>query len=280
MNGLIVAHDLVGVGKVAASIALPLLAVCQIETYLLPTVLLSSHTGGFPRPYIDSYQKGMEEFLSHWEEIGIQAEALFLGYCPSIEQVHRLHRYQQEKKVPLLLDPILGDRGQLYTGFHQGHVQAMRELCQHAQIIFPNLTEAALLTDTPFLGDTYTPSQVEHVLDLLGQLGPKQIVLTGLSFSDQEIGIAYRHQESGQTHYIFSNKLPGHFYGSGDCLSALLTASYLRKIDMKKACQLALDFLEKVLTSTSQDRTDRRMGLLYEPHLGYLFENMNKIQEK
>lgn len=277
---LIVAHDIVGIGKVASTIALPLLSVCQIETYLLPTVLLSSHTGGFSNPYVEDYSHGLDAFLNHWKEIGIQADGLLIGYSRSAKQVQKLHAYAQEKQIPIIVDPIMGDCGKLYAGFQKEHVEALRKLCQSAELIFPNLTEAAFLTNTSFLGETYQSEHIEHILDELSNLGPKQIVLTGITFEPSRIGMAYRNQLTGETQYYFSKKWPKHFYGTGDSVSAILTAAYLEGIDLKEACQLVIHFLEKVLESTTFLQADIKMGLIYEPHLGMLWENMKKIREK
>ena len=145
---LLVANDLPGLGKVALASSLPLMAACQVETAILPTVLLSSHTGGFKQLRIDDYTVGMTGFLEQWQNLGIAFDGLVTGYLKNSQQIDLILEFANVKQLPLFVDPIMGDKGCFYQEFDQGHANHMRRLCQNADVIIPNLTEAAFLTKT------------------------------------------------------------------------------------------------------------------------------------
>ena len=152
MKKILIANDLPGIGKVALAPAIPIFAFCQIETILLPTVLLSSHTGGFKNIAIADQTEFMRQSLYQWENLEIKPDAVLTGYFRNTEQIELM--VDTIEKLPestkIFIDPIMGDNGKLYSGFTKEHVEAMRKLIQKADVIYPNITEACLLTDTPY----------------------------------------------------------------------------------------------------------------------------------
>ena len=150
---IILANDLSGIGKVALTPAIPIMACCQIETILLPTILLSSHTGGFGQIAIQELLDFTKQSLEQWKALNLKTDALFIGYCRQMEQLKVLLDYytSQSPDALLIVDPIMGDHGKLYSGFTEEYIQQMRSVCSKEDIILPNLTEAALLTQTEYL---------------------------------------------------------------------------------------------------------------------------------
>ena len=148
----------------------------------------------------------------------------------------------------------MGDNGRLYQGFDRDYVEAMKDFCQQADVIIPNLTEAALLTGSPYLEEG--------------------------SFETEKIGLAYFDKETNQVIYRMRKRYQSHFYGSGDLLMAILSAGYFHNLDFLKVCDLALDFLNKVLLFTLSSGRPLKYGLCYEPYIGYLFNGINELLEE
>ena len=272
MTKVIVANDLVGLGKVALTSSLPIMSVCQTEVLPLPTVLLSSHTGDFNNIYVRDLTVDLKGFCKQWEHLDFKVDGLVSGYFKSEEEL---------KLVGLFVDPIMGDNGRLYQGFDRNFVEAMKDFCQQADVIIPNLTEAALLTDTPYLeAGSYDKVTVEKLLRDLTKLGPQKVIVTGISFETEKMGLAYFDKETNEMAYLMRKSYQSHFYGSGDLLTAILSAGYFYNLDLLKVCDLALDVMDRVLSSTLSDGRPLKYGLCYEPHIGLLFSGFNALLEK
>lgn len=276
---LIIANDLAGMGNVALSPSLVIMATCQIETSILPTVILSSHTGGFSDIFVEDYGHQAKEFLKQWEQIERPYHAILTGYFKSSQLVDDLIEFAEKKQLPLIVDPILGDRGRLYQGFDQKQVRSMKGLAERADLLVPNLTEAAFLTGRDYLGDTYRQIDVEELLLALSDLGPQHIILTGVSFNTDEIGVAYLDVASGQVHYQFAPKYPYHFFGTGDLFTSIVTAFYIQGWSLGEGIRVAVSFLAKAIKTTLDLGRDLKYGLYFEPHLGDLIKEIMPFLE-
>ena len=281
MTKVIVANDLVGLGKVALTSSLPIMSACQTEVLPLPTVLLSSHTGDFNNIYVRNLTDDLKGFCKQWEYLDFKVDGLVSGYFKSEEELKLVGQLARDKEIPLFVDPIMADNGRLYQGFDRNFVEAMKDFCQQADVIIPNLTEAALLTDTPYLeAGSYDKVTVEKLLRDLAKLGTRKVIVTGISFETDKIGLAYFDKETNETAYLMRKSYQSHFYGSGDLLTAILSAGYFYNLDLLKVCDLALDVMERVLSSTLSDGRPLKYGLCYEPHIGYLFSGFNALLEE
>lgn len=276
---IILASDISGLGKVAVTAALPLFAICQLEVSVLPTVLLSSHTGGFPKVYIDDYTVGMQAFLKQWQSIGVEFSALVTGYLKSSQQVESLHTFQKQEKLPLIVDPIMGDSGKLYQGFDQNYVTSMRTLCQDADLILPNLTEACLLANLPYQDKDLTEEFLKTLAQRLNQMGAKKVLLTGLPLGVDQIGIAYFDKEEGVFSLYRGKRFQQQFFGTGDMLTGLVAAAFVQGIDLQKCLPVFINFIEKSLVTTLKCDSDLRYGVYYQPHLGDLFIEFKRLLE-
>ena len=277
---LLLANDLPGVGKVALATSIPIAAVCQVETMLLPTVLLSSHTGGFPDVVIEDMTDLNRAYFRQWKNLNLELAGILSGYCRNPQQLSQLAMYAKQTETPLIVDPIMGDSGRLYTGFTSSYVEAMKELTQSAKLILPNLTEAALLTGREYVGEHYDFSVIEDLLEALAKQVTADIVLTGISFDDSQIGVAYFQQETGEiTTYLFK-KYPANFFGTGDILSTLLAVATIEQINLHQAIPLALEFIDKSLRQTLSLNRDLKLGIYFEPFLAELQETFQTLKEK
>lgn len=275
---LLIANDLPGLGKVALAASLPILAACQVEAVILPTVILSSHTGGFPQVFSQEISGAIQGFLDQWRLLDLQMDGLVTGYCTSSSVLESLAIFAKEKKIPLIVDPIMGDNGKLYTGFDVDYVNSMKKLASQADVLIPNLTEAALLTDTNFLGETYSRADIQDLLEKLAQLGPKHLLLTGVSFDQEQIGLAYLNNTTGQVSYAMNRKWNSSFFGTGDMVTTLAAAAYAEGLPLEASFPLILEFLDRSLNSTLSLKRDIKYGVYFEPHLANLSQAFVKLK--
>lgn len=271
MKKILVANDLPGIGKVALAPAIPIFACCQIETMLLPTVLLSSHTGGFKDIAIAEQTEFMRQSLFQWENLELNPDAVLTGYFRNSEQIELM--VDTIGKLPastqVFVDPIMADNGKLYSGFTAEHVEAMRKLIQKADVIYPNITEACLLTDTPY-PSKITMDFTRELAKKLAELGPEYIIITGCPDSKELTGVQLYSKETDSFFDFYKTKYPHHFYGTGDTLAALATACFLQEMPIEDALSFTLQFIDEVLQLSSQQPEQIPFGLPIEKKLGML----------
>ena len=269
---IILANDLSGIGKVALTPAIPIMACCQIETILLPTILLSSHTGGFQQIAIQELLDFTKQSLEQWKVLNLKTDAIFIGYCRQIEQLKLLIDYHtaQNSDALLIVDPIMGDHGKLYSGFTEEYVQQMRKVCSKADVILPNLTEAALLTETEYLEGVQPVEAYQELAKKLTGLGSKKVILTGIQTEVGSIGLLSYDTATEQFATAFTPHYPHHFFGTGDIVSAILSTCILQEYSLEKALSIATTFLDATLQETIAQQKDVQYGVAFEPQLHLL----------
>ena len=272
MKKILIANDLPGIGKVALAPAIPIFACCQIETMLLPTVLLSSHTGGFKNIAIAEQTEFMKQSLKQWQELELKPDAVLTGYFRNSEQIQLMVNTIEKlpESTQVFVDPIMADNGKLYSGFTQEHVEAMRKLIQQADVIYPNITEACLLTDTPYPMGKITMDFTRELAKKLAELGPEYIIITGCPDSEELTGVQLYTKKTDAFFDFYKTKYPHHFNGTGDTLAALATACILQEMSIEDALSFTLKFIDEVLQLSSQQPEQIPFGLPIEKKLGML----------
>ncbi len=240
-------QDISCVGQCSMTVALPVLSACGQEACILPTAVLSTHTGGFGKPEICQLGELLPGIWHHWREQGITFDAVLVGYLGSVAAVETAMEILDTMVAPegiRIVDPAMADHGKLYSGFDESYVQAMGQLCRRADMILPNITEAAMLG-----GVRYREELTEDYVDtLLDALDHKCVVLTGVGFSPEETGILLRTGE-GQYHYRHA-KVGGGCHGTGDIFAACFTGVLMRGKTLYEAVQIAGDFTRLCVENT------------------------------
>lgn len=260
-------HDLSGFGKCSLTVALPILSAAGIETSALPTAILSTHTGGISGYTYRDLTEDMRPVMKHWKSLDIKFDAIYTGFLGSFEQLDIVKdffdAFRQEDNL-ILVDPVMGDNGELYTVFTREFAAGMRMLCQKADIIVPNLTEAALLLDEPFHPGPYTHAYIESLLRKLGALGPQKVVLTGVYFKEDELGAATYDRTTDTIDYVFTQKIPGYYHGTGDVFASALLSALLNDFSLIDAAAIAVHFTTDSIQRTYKAKTDYRFGVNFE----------------
>ena len=240
-------QDISCIGQCSMTVALPILSACGHETCILPTALLSTHTGGFGKPSVIHMDSALDGFWKHWMENEITFDAILVGYLGSIAAIEMTREILKHLLAPgglAIVDPAMADHGKLYSGFDRAYAEAMKSLCEQADIILPNITEAAM-----FAGLEYREHLDENdVCDLLKGLNHPRVILTGVGFREGETGAAvYR---EGAVEYYTHPKVGKNFHGTGDMFAACFTGALMQGKTLKESVKIAADFVGRAIENT------------------------------
>lgn len=248
---ILTVQDISCLGQCSMTVALPILSACGHETCILPSALLSTHTGGFGAVHKRELSDDMTQIVSHWKREGLTFDAICTGYLGSAEQIGTVIDLFQSMLAPsgvAVVDPAMADHGKLYTGFDQAYVEQMKKLCAQADVIIPNLTEACYLTDTPYCDQPDEPF-VKMLLTKLGALSPC-VILTGIGFSDGETGVAVFRQGS-YWHYAHP-KAAQSYHGTGDIFTAAFVGAWQQEKTVEGAVRIAAEFTAESIRKTAK----------------------------
>lgn len=271
---LLISQDLSCLGQVSLSVALPILGACGYQPDILPTAILSTHTGGFGNNTFLALKNEMSRIVAHWQEEKISFANLYLGYLGKGAIDFWIERLSDFRNTDLiLLDPAMADSGKLYSGLDLEYVVKMRELARQATILTPNLTEACLL-----LGEKYRDFSINEIKEIAVELKEKfkldSLVITGISLENKVkmVGLA----NNSKIFVIENKKIARSFFGTGDMFASSLLAGILAGYSLKESAQIAGDFVKLAIKKTDLSQ-DKRLGPNYAGALSWL---MNKVEGK
>ena len=260
-------QDISCLGQCSLTVALPILSACGFETCILPTALLSAHTA-FQNPAITQLAELMPAVRSHWEREKITFDAIYTGYLGSVAAIHETIQIANTLLKPgglFVVDPAMADFGELYTGFDQEYAEEMKKLCSRADIILPNITEAAIMTGLPFKEQ---PDRA-YVDELLKRLNHPCTVLTGAGYREEESGVAVLHQ--GRRFDYQHKKTLRTCHGTGDVFASSFVGACLRGKSLETAAQIAADTVCLSIAATMED-PDHWYGVRFEPVIPRLLQ--------
>ncbi len=267
-------HDISGFGRCSLTVALPIISAAGIETAVMPTAVLSTHTGGIPGFTYRDLTEDLRPIAKHWESLNLEFDAIYTGFLGSFEQldiVTEIFDTFKRKNNIVLVDPVMADNGELYKIFSPEFALGMRKLCEKADIIVPNLTEAALLIGEAYNPGPYTESYIEDMMKKLSRLGPEKIVLTGVFFHDKHLGAATYDKNTGEISYAFSERVPGYYHGTGDVFGSALLSALMNDFSLQQAAEIAVRFTTASIQRTAEAKTDIRFGVNFEQSIpGFL----------
>jgi pyridoxine kinase len=272
---VITIQDISCVGKCSLTVALPILSAAGIETSILPTAILSTHTGGFTGYTFRDLTEDIVPVTRHWQSLGISTDAVYSGYLGSDEQLKLVADVFREFKGPgsiVMVDPAMADQGKLYPAFDAAFAAGMRDLCAQADCIVPNLTEACLMLEKPYPGENYDEPYIEAVLKGLAGLGPRRVVLTGISFAAGRLGtVGYDASTNEQASY-FTEKVDCYYHGTGDIYSSALLSGLLNDKSLADAIRIACEFTVGAIRRTYAAKSEPRFGVDFEHELPALIK--------
>lgn len=267
-------HDLTGFGRCSLTVALPVLGAMGCQCCPVPTAYLSAHTG-FPASERASFLDmtgQLPRTSKHWVELGVALDAIYSGFLSSAEQIGLLGefigRFRQAGTL-VLVDPVMGDHGRAYRTYTGEMCEKMKSLCDRADLITPNLTEAALLLDEPYCASP-GPDQVRRTLERLSLEGKRSVVITGVSAGEGQVGAACLDRETGRTCIAMSRREEGQYPGTGDLFASVLLGALLRGGELRSAAECAVEFVRRAVRRTLELGTPVLEGVQFEGLLGAL----------
>lgn len=274
-------QDISGFGRCSVTVALPIISAAGVETCVLPTAVLSTHTGGFSGFTYRDLTDDVAPIMDHWESLGLEFDVIYTGYLGSFRQqelVSEFFRRFKKESTTVIVDPAMGDWGKLYKGFGDDFPLGMAKLCGQADIIVPNLTEAAFMLGEPFVGDDYDQAYIEGLVRRLAKLGPRRVVITGVGLRPGKIGVAAYDVLTDEVSYYFTDRVPQQYHGTGDVYASALTAAIARERSIHEAIGIAADFTLESVQRTFAAKTDERFGVNFEESLPNLIRRLQQPQ--
>lgn len=268
---LLTIQDISCVGQCSLTVALPILSACGMETCILPSAVLSTHTAGFSGFTVRDLTDDMPAIRDHWIKEGITFDAIYTGYLGSLYQIDLVKSiFASLKKEDgiTIVDPAMADNGVLYGAFDMDYAKAMATLCGEADITIPNITEACMMTDVEYK-ETYDETYIQNLLEKTAALGAKTVVLTGVSYSPDRTGVAvYR---DGKQSYYEHYKYPKGCHGTGDVYASAFVGALVNGKTPEESAKIAADYTLKCIENTQGD-ADHWYGVKFETALGDLIE--------
>ena len=281
MKRVLTVQDISCVGKCSLTAAISVISAMGIEVCPLPTAILSNHTAFSSFSFLDLTDK-IPEILNEWKKQGFHFDAIYTGYLGSIKQIDLVHKILDEfaqNDTLVVIDPCMADNGKLYTGFSQDFVQQMAKLCGRANVILPNMTEACFLVNQDYDIFTHTNESITKVMAKLLSLGAKQVILKGVEFSKEKIGVAYCSQKLFDNNFstnennmedmniYFHHRYDENFHGTGDVFASAVTGALVLKKDIKDAVKIACDFVQESIECTLVNPNYNWYGVDFESAL-------------
>lgn len=273
MKHVLSIQDLSCLGRCSLTVALPVISAMGSACAVLPTAVLSTHTG-FPGPHVQPLTENIAPIHSHWKDLDVRFDAVSVGYLADAGQAQAvlpvLHHHRRQGSL-IIADPAMGDHGKLYSGLKADHVDAMKDICRSANTLLPNVTEAALLTGLPYR-ETPEESYLSELAQGLLELGADAAIVTGFLFPNGEIGFYGLHREEGS--FSFRNEhIDRRCHGTGDLFAAAFTGGMMAGRDIRQSAATAAKFVGQCVAATP---TSTPYGVEFESQLPYLWQLMEE----
>ena len=267
-------QDISCFGQCSLTVALPILSAAGHETVILPSAVLSTHTGGFTGFTFCDLTGEIPKITNHWSDEGIKFDAIYTGYLGSktqIDYVKEMFNSLGKERFVKIVDPAMADNGKLYAGFDGDFVSEMKSLVFYADIILPTITEACFLTDTEYK-ENYDEAYIDNLIKKLTDNGAKTVIMTGVGFDSDTTGVMV--YENGKKQYYKHRKVSRGSHGTGDVYASAFVGAYLKNNDIYLSAKIAADYTLACIDNTVNDDS-HRYGVKFEPVLPYYIDALN-----
>ena len=263
-------------GRCALAVIVPVISVLKIQPVIIPTALLSTHTGGFPGFTFFDLSEEIKKITAHYEKLNLTPDCVYTGFLGGEEQIKIIADYIKKQKsngAYIFVDPVMGDDGKLYSSYNKQMQKGMAELAAAADIITPNMTEAFFLLGREYQEPPYNKNFIDGLMAGLFDKykNTKKIALTSVELDDGRYGVAYgenaKTAKTAKTEYIFTRRHEKNYPGSGDIFSSVVCGGILNGADFGEAVGAAVKFLDKIIEYTIKAGTPVREGLIFENFL-------------
>ena len=263
-------NDITGFGRCSVTVQLPLISAMRVQACPLPTAILSVHTG-FPQHYLDDYTARMRPYMENWAANGLSFDAVLTGFLGSEEQIAVVLdaiALLRGDETRIIVDPVMGDNGSLYTSYTPALCAQMRRLLPYADVVTPNLTEACRLLDIPYPADgMVSAAALREMAAGIAEMGPHEVIITGLNAGHCVRTYLY----TGGRGYSFDNEKVGRDRsGAGDAFAAIVAAALVRGMPLEEGVRRAAGFIGHCLRYAEELDLPWNHGLPFEEYMGEL----------
>lgn len=273
---ILTVQDISCVGQCSLTVALPILSACGIETAILPSAVLSTHTAGFTGYTVRDLTEDIPAIIDHWEKEKITFDAIYTGYLGSarqIELVKELFERTAAENCLKVVDPAMADHGKFYYGFDEEFAKKMASLCGLADVALPNITEACMMTGVPYMDAGYDEAYIRRLLDGILALGAKTAVITGVCYEEKKLGIAVLAQGDKEISYYYHERLARSSHGTGDIFASAFTGAMVCGKTPLEAARVAGNF---TLAGMKATEPEHWYGTRFEKVIPVLLEELAK----
>lgn len=280
MKRIVSIQDISCIGKCSLTVALPIISVAGIETAVLPTAVLSTHTafaGGFT---FRNLTEDLVPVSEHWKKEGFKFDAIYTGYLGSFEQLKIVSDFFddfKDKNTVIIADPAMADNGELYKGFTEKFARSMACLCAKADIILPNLTEACFMLGKEYIATGYKKEYIEEILKELTETGPRYAALTGMSFDDSKLGVMCYDKVQDKFFEYYNERIPVSFHGTGDIFASSFTGALMNDLSVNEALKVAVDYTVECIRKTVAEDNYNWYGVNFEQAIPEYVKLLGKI---
>jgi len=275
MKRILTIQDISCLGKCSTTVALPIISAMGVETVILPTAVLSTHTM-FKNFTVKDLTDQLAPITEHWKSQGVKFDAIYTGYLGSAEEIDIVKKIFEDFKTEdtlIFVDPVMADNGKLYPAFDEAYAKLNAGLCGTADIIVPNITEACFMTDTEYK-ETYDEAYIKELLDKLSKLCPGVSVITGVSLSEGKTGV-YGYDKKNDKYFNYQNDhIDAVFHGTGDVFSSVSVGGIVKGLSMRDAFALAADYTADTIRETMKNPDKPWYGVDFEATIPLLVKRL------
>ena len=281
MKKVAVIQDLSSFGKCSLTAAIPVLSVMGVQACPLPTAVLSAQTG-YPSFYCEDFTSKMNHFTEEWSKLNTTFDGITTGFVTGEEQIYNIFQFLDKfytSETTLLVDPVMGDIGEVYKLFTDQLLELMKELVKRADVITPNVTECCLLTGTSYeklqgySNEKDYRKAVEEAGTILQQETKSQVIITGVnppsSDGDKRL-IGNMYLDGDKTFYSAMPYNGKSYSGTGDLFAAVIMGSLMRGESLEQSVELAMSFLIEAIHDSSMEQVPEVEGVNFEKYLRIL----------
>lgn len=263
-------NDIAGYGRCSATESIPIISAMKVQVCPVPTSLFSNHTG-FPVHFMHDCTPYLRDYLAKWKELGFRFDGIYCGFLGSAEQIGIVQEFLAGwPDVPFILDPVMGDHGKAYRTVTPEHCEGLKSLLSRAAIITPNITEACLLTDTPYRESGWKRDELCLLARQLHAMGPDKVVITGLRENEDYINFISERTD-GLTTEVNRTHSAGHsWHGTGDIFASIIAADAVNGVSFGESVEKAASFVRTCISASIRLGIPEQEGVCFENFLALL----------
>lgn len=278
MKRIMTIQDISCVGKCSLTVALPVISAMGIETAIVPTAVLSTHTQ-FDNFTFRDLTDDMEGIMEHWKAENFKFDAIYTGYLGSKRQIKIVSEYFDSFKNNsnyIIVDPAMADNGKMYTGFDKHFALKMAKLCEKADIILPNISEACFMLGKEYIGEDAAPSLIKELLTELASLGATTVVITGVKFEHNNFGFMGYDTKTKEFFQYCTEEVPMKSHGTGDVFASTFTGALMNDFSVFDSLKIAANFTCACIRNSYNDPDAVNYAVNFEAEIPYLLKLIQK----